>query len=61
VQLVFELSDKSSLHVTAYLWYTPSRRQLDKNGLPPTIAVEPATDGSDAELARAIQYLLSGQ
>jgi carboxyl-terminal processing protease len=60
VQLVFDLSDKSSLHVTAYLWYTPSHRQLDKNGLPPTIAVEPATDGSDAELARAIQYLLNG-
>ncbi len=61
VQLVFELSDKSSLHVTAYLWYTPTHRQLDKSGLPPTIAVEPAADGSDAELARAIQYLLNGQ
>lgn len=61
VQLVFELSDKSSLHVTAYLWYTPAHRELDKNGLPPTIAVEPAADGSDAELARAIQYLLNGQ
>jgi C-terminal processing protease CtpA/Prc len=59
--LVFELSDKSSLHVTAYLWYTPAHRELDKNGLPPTIAVEPAADGSDAELARAIQYLLNGQ
>ncbi len=61
VQLVFDLSDKSSLHVTAYLWYTPSHRKLDKIGLPPTLAVEPATDGSDAELARAIQYLQSGQ
>ena len=61
VQLVFELPDKSSLHVTAYLWYTPAHRELDKNGLPPTIVVEPAADGSDAELARAIQYLLNGQ
>jgi len=61
VQLVFELPGQSSLHVTAYLWYTPSHRQLDKSGLPPTIAVEPAADGSDAELARAIQYLLNGQ
>jgi carboxyl-terminal processing protease len=61
VQLVFELPDQSSLHVTAYLWYTPSHRQLDKSGLPPTITVEPAADGSDAELARAIQYLLNGQ
>lgn len=61
VQLVFDLSDKSSLHVTAYLWYTPSHRKLDKIGLPPTLAVEPATDGSDAELARAIEYLQTGQ
>ena len=61
VQLVFDLSDKSSLHVTAYLWYTPSHRELDKHGLPPTLAVEPAASGGDAELARAIQYLQGGQ
>ncbi len=59
VQLVYSLSDNSSLHVTAFLWYTPTRRQLDKNGLPPTLAVDPATDGRDAELNRAIEYLLS--
>ena len=61
VQLVFDLSDGSSLHVTSYLWYTPGRRALDKVGLAPTIAVEPAPDGSDAELTRAVQYLVSGQ
>jgi carboxyl-terminal processing protease len=61
VQLVFELSDKSSLHVTAYLWYTPARRALDQVGLPPTLPVEPAGDGADAELARAIEYLQNGQ
>lgn len=59
VQLVYSLSDESSLHVTAFLWYTPTRRELDKNGLPPTLAVEAATDGGDAELGRAIEYLLS--
>lgn len=59
VQLVYSLSDNSSLHVTAFLWYTPTRRQLDKTGLPPTLAVDPANDGSDAELNRAIEYLLS--
>jgi carboxyl-terminal processing protease len=59
VQLVFDLSEGTSLHVTAYLWYTPNHRALDKNGLSPTIAVEPATDGSDAELARAIEYFKS--
>ena len=59
VQLVYDLSDGSSLHVTAYLWYTPSRRELDKNGLPPTIVIEPTTDGTDAQLAKAIEYLNS--
>ena len=56
VQLVYDLSDGSSLHVTAYLWYTPARRQLDKSGLPPTL---PADAG--AELARAVQLLQTGQ
>ena len=59
VQLVFDLTDGSSVHVTSFLWYTPARRALDKVGLAPTIAVEPASDGSDAELAKAIEYLLA--
>jgi carboxyl-terminal processing protease len=59
VQLLFDLSDGSSLHVTAYLWYTPARRKLDQSGLEPIIVVEPAGDGSDAELARAVEHLLS--
>jgi carboxyl-terminal processing protease len=61
VQFVFPLSDGSSLHVTSNLWYTPSHRPLDKNGLQPTIPVEPAADGQDVELARAVEYLTNGQ
>ncbi len=57
VQLVFDLAGGTSLHVTSFLWFTPTHRALDKNGLPPTLAVEPATDGSDPELARALDYL----
>jgi C-terminal processing protease CtpA/Prc len=57
VQLVYDLPDGSSLHVTAYRWYTPARRELEKTGLPPTYPIEPATDGSDPELAAAIQLL----
>ncbi len=57
VQLVYDLSDGSSLHVTAYRWYTPSRRSLEDSGLPPTYVVEPAQDGSDSELAYAVNYL----
>lgn len=57
VQLVYDLSDGSSLHVTAYRWYTPARRELEAAGLPPTFVVEAATDGSDGELAYAVNYL----
>jgi carboxyl-terminal processing protease len=57
VQLVYDLSDGSSLHVTAYRWYTPSHRVLDKTGLPPTYVVDPGTAGTDPELASALQYL----
>jgi carboxyl-terminal processing protease len=59
VQLVYDLSDGSSLHVTAYRWYTPARRELEAAGLPPTHPLEPAADGSDAELALAVQLLLA--
>lgn len=57
VQYVFPLSDGSSLHVTANLWFTPARREFTQGGLPPSLAVEPAADGQDAELAQAVQYL----
>ena len=61
VQLVYDLSDGSSLHVTAYRWYTPARRELEEAGLPPTFVVEPATDGTDPELAYAVNYLSTEQ
>jgi carboxyl-terminal processing protease len=57
VQLVYDLPDGSSLHVTAYRWFTPSRRELEKTGLPPTHPVEASTDGGDAELDFAIELL----
>jgi carboxyl-terminal processing protease len=60
VQLVYDLSDGSSLHVTAYRWYTPTRRDLEAGGLPPTYAVEPAGDGEDAQLQYAVQILNGG-
>jgi carboxyl-terminal processing protease len=59
VQLVYDLSDGSSLHVTAYRWYTPARRELEQGGLPPTYLVEPAADGTDAELGYALELLRS--
>jgi carboxyl-terminal processing protease len=59
VQLVYDLSDGSSLHVTAYRWFTPARRELEGDGLPPTHLLEPSADGSDAELAFAVQLLMA--
>ncbi len=60
VQLVFTLSDNSSVHVTNARWYTPDHTVIDGGmGLKPDIELQPGTDGSDPELARAITYLES--
>ena len=59
VQLVYDLSDGSSLHVTAYRWYTPSHRELEKAGLPPTYPIDPGTSGTDPILQSALKYLNS--
>ncbi|MCD6290773.1 MAG: S41 family peptidase [Anaerolineae bacterium] len=40
VQLVYDLSDGSSLHVTAARWLTPKHRQIDKQGLTPNVPVK---------------------
>jgi carboxyl-terminal processing protease len=60
VQLVFDLQDGSSVHVTSARWYTPERTALDGQGLTPTFET-PARDGAlDPPLDRAITYLLEG-
>ncbi len=40
VQLIYDLSDGSSIHVTSARWYTPNGTQLDEVGLLPDIAVD---------------------
>jgi len=62
VQLIFELSDGSSLHVTAARWLTPRRHSLDGAGLSPDIFQEGEAhvgepSPGDAQLARAVSYL----
>jgi len=61
VQLVFDLSDGSSVHVTSARWLTPNHRTLDGNGLEPDIPVattqEDIDNGRDPVLDRAVQYL----
>lgn len=44
VQLIHELPDQSSLHVTNGQWLTPNRRPIDGYGLQPDVPVEPGTD-----------------
>jgi carboxyl-terminal processing protease len=61
VQLVFDLDDGSSVHVTSARWFTPERTQLDGEGLEPDILVELTQEaidnGRDEVLSRAIQLL----
>ncbi len=57
VQLIFRLSDQSSVHITSAEWLTPNRAQLENNGLTPDIAMIPAEDGRDVEIGEAIRYL----
>jgi carboxyl-terminal processing protease len=60
VQLVYDLSDESSLHVTVAHWFTPDRHEITGNGLAPDIVVplteEDRTQGQDPQLDRAIAY-----
>lgn len=62
VQLVHDLADGSSIHVTAARWLTPNRQQIDRHGLQPDIGMTlTATDGADETLARAVSRLQTGQ
>jgi carboxyl-terminal processing protease len=60
VQLVYDLSDQSSLHVTVAHWFTPNRHQITGNGLTPDIVVplteEDRAQDRDPQLDRAIAY-----
>lgn len=61
VQLVFDLSDGSSVHVTSARWLTPNRTQIDQSGLEPDVPVaitqEDIDNGRDPVLAEAVFYL----
>jgi len=58
VQLIYELADESSLHITNAQWFTPNHRQISGNGLAPDIAVEAGVDpipaAIEAVLAEAV-------
>ncbi len=56
VQLILQLSDGSSLHVTNAEWFTPDHSTLNGEGLQPDVPMIPAAE-FDAELNEAIRYL----
>jgi len=59
VQLIYELSDGSSLHITSAIWLTPDQHQIEGRGLTPDITI-PHGDGlQDEQLDRAIVTLRS--
>jgi carboxyl-terminal processing protease len=53
VQLVHELSDESSLHVTNAQWLTPDRVQITGMGLDPDIPVNEGDDSLKVAVAQA--------
>jgi carboxyl-terminal processing protease len=53
VQLVYELSDQSSLHVTNAQWFTPNDHQISGHGLTPDVIIAQGED----PLPKAIELL----
>jgi carboxyl-terminal processing protease len=60
VQVMVELSDGSSLHITRARWLTPARTVIDGKGLMPDIEVQPGENDPDAAMRTAIEWLLGG-
>ena len=59
IQLVFDLQDDSSLHVTAAKWWIPDiDPPISENGLQPDVSVLPGEAGTDLMMKVAIQTLL---
>jgi carboxyl-terminal processing protease len=58
VQLIHDLSDGSSLHVTTAIWLTPNRNRIEGHGLTPDVLATRGEEPQDAQLDYAIDYLL---
>lgn len=62
VQLVFDLEDGSSLHVTAGRWWIPELPVSElENGLQPDVILPAEEDNPNAAVAAASQILFHGQ
>jgi C-terminal processing protease CtpA/Prc len=59
IQLIFDLEDDSSLHVTAAKWWFPGNTvNISENGLQPDILVTASDSDSDLIMKIAIKSLL---
>lgn len=62
VQLVFDLDDGSSLHVTAGRWWIPDLDTSEiENGLRPDVILSAGDDNPNAAMVAASQILFEGQ
>jgi len=61
VQLIYDLSDGSSLHVTSAVWLTPERHRIEGQGLKPDIHIPGGASLEDEQLNGAVDYLQSHQ
>lgn len=62
VQELVNLSDGSAVKITVASWYTPSGRQINKQGLEPDIKIlDDEKTTADEQLDRAMQYLSTGK
>ncbi len=62
VQLIFDLKDGSSLHVTAGHWWIPELTTPNQGiGLQPDVPISAEDDNLDAALIAASNFLLRGQ
>ena len=57
VQFIFGLSDGSSVHITAAIWFTPDKTPIDGIGIEPDIPMIPDENGRDVELGEAIRRI----
>lgn len=58
VQLIYDLSDGSSLHVTSAVWLTPNRTRIEGRGLTPDVLAPQTAGPQDAQFDYAVEYLL---
>ena len=61
VQLIYDLSDGSSLHVTSAIWLTPNRHRIEGEGLMPDVSVSRGDGLEDEQIARAVAVLQGEQ